>query len=133
MAEGQVMKSCIVPCKPILEWQREHIKEMKELQRSVKDKTSQSLFFWVLGGIVFFVVVVIGGAQWGIVHNMALISSDTKVVSVAITELNNKVNYHIASDDLRHDRNVSRIEKLREDMYNERKHKYNKNGGEQWP
>ena len=117
VGESHEVRSCIVPCKPILEWQREHLKEMKELQACVKGKTSQAQFRWIIGGIVFFMVVVMGGAQWAIVKNMGDISTSIQVVSKSVSNMADKVNYHIYTDDARHIRTEEKIDKIRDEHH----------------
>ncbi len=69
--------TCAVPCKPIDD-------KLQAIEKCVMSKTPQKLFFWAVGGIAAFVVLVIGGAQWKIVDSVSEIRTDVKVMQVTV-------------------------------------------------
>jgi hypothetical protein len=65
------------------------------INQCLKSKVAQRLFYWVVGGMVFFVVVVIGGAQWQIVGSVAEIDTNVKVMSVTVNATKANLERHI--------------------------------------
>jgi len=96
-------KVCTVPCKPIAEI----------LSRLVTSK----LFYWCVGGLAGFTVIVIGGMQWAILSKVSDISENVAVVKQSVVGLNNRLDYHITTDDQRHLLNSDKIDKLKEKQY----------------
>jgi hypothetical protein len=69
--------TCTVPCEPI-------DTKLTAIEKCVKTKTPQKLFYWAVGGIAVFCVIVIGGAQWKMVDDIKDISTDVKVMKVTV-------------------------------------------------
>jgi len=90
--------NCSVPCPPL-------DKKLNDIWSCVKSKTPQKLFYWVVGGLIFFTVVIIGGAQWKIVEKVGIISTDVKVMAVTVDAT--KINL---------DRHMGKSERIFEDV-----------------
>ena len=84
--------TCTVPCKPIDD-------KLTAIERCVKSKTSYNLFFWAVGGIAAFVVVIIGGAQWLIVESVGEIRTDVRVMQVTVEATKVQLDKHLSFAD----------------------------------
>ena len=84
--------TCNVPCKPIDD-------KLTAIEACVKSKTPYNLFFWAVGGIAAFVVVVIGGAQWLIVESVGEIRTDVRVMQVTVEATKANLDKHLSHSD----------------------------------
>jgi len=89
--------TCAVPCRAIDD-------KLTKIENCVKSKTPQKLFYWAVGGIAAFVVLVIGGAQWKMVDSIADIDTNVKVMKVTVD--NTKLNL---------DRHMNKAERVMDD------------------
>jgi len=64
---------CETPCKAT-------DKEFGEIWTCLRGKVTQRLFFWVVGALAFFSVVVIGGSLWEIRDDLGLIKTELAVI-----------------------------------------------------
>jgi len=101
--------ACSSICPPI-------VIELKEVYKSIQSKTSSKLFYWIVGGLAFFVVIVVGGAQWKMAADISSINTNVEVVRQTVNGLATNVQYHITIDDARHLRNEDKIEKNKDEL-----------------
>ncbi len=101
---------CTVPCEPI-------DKKLSDIKRCIEGKTPQKLFYWVVGGLSAFVIIVIGGAQWTLVDKISEINVNTKVAVEKIIHIKERVNEHAVMDDGRHERYENDIRRIERDLY----------------
>jgi len=81
--------TCSVPCKPIDD-------KLSAIEECVKSKTPQKLFYWAVGGIAAFVVLVIGGAQWKIVEKVNKIDTNVQVMQVTVNATQQGLDKHLS-------------------------------------
>jgi len=102
--------NCTVPCAPL-------DKKLNDIWTCVKSKTPQRLFYWVVGGLIFFTVVIIGGAQWQIVAKVGVISTDVKVMAVTVTDTKINLDRHMDKAERVFEDNEKRLDSLEHKTY----------------
>ncbi len=113
------MADCEVPCKPVDD-------KLTAINKCIKLKTPLKLFYWVAGGIVFFVVIVIGGAQWKIVDSIKDIDTNVKVMKVTVDSTQLSLNTHMGKSERVLEEYEKRLDTLEHKTYRL------ENGGAQW-
>jgi len=101
---------CEVPCKPVDE-------KLTTVWECVKSKVSQKLFFWAFGGLAFFSVVIIGGAQWKIVASISKIDTNVKVMKVTVDNTKINLDKHMRIAGSRDDNFEKRLDSLEYKTY----------------
>lgn len=102
--------TCAVPCKAIDD-------KLDAIERCVKSKTPQTLFYWAVGGIAAFVVIVIGGAQWKMVDSIKDIDTNVKVMKVTVDATQLSLNTHMGKAEGVLDEYEKRLDSLEHKTY----------------
>ena len=102
--ERPLSQVCEVPCKAIAN-------ELREIAKCVKSKVPIRLFIWIISGLSFLIVVIIGGTQWTIVDRIGKIEISTALLASEITETRSAVNRHEIRDE---DRTNIQDERIRD-------------------
>ncbi|KXH69836.1 MAG: hypothetical protein AM326_01815 [Candidatus Thorarchaeota archaeon SMTZ-45] len=102
--------TCSVPCKPIDD-------KLHEIELCVRSKTPQRLFYWAVGGIATFVVLVIGGAQWKLVDAIKEIDTNVKVMKVTVDNTKINLDRHMADANNIHRDVEKRLDDLEHKTY----------------
>jgi hypothetical protein len=82
------------------------------LQTVVNQKMSQKIALWLFGGLAFFSVIVIGGAQWEISKAVQEISASVAVLAERTSNIQRSIDQHSAMDGDRHNRLYIRMRDL---------------------
>ena len=102
--------TCEVPCKAIDD-------KLLTIEKCVKSKTPQTLFYWAVGGIAVFVVVVIGGAQWKMLDTIKDIDTNVKVMQVTVNSTQFSLNNHMIKSERVLDEYEKRLDSLEHKTY----------------
>jgi hypothetical protein len=110
--QGQSLSAptCDVPCKAIDD-------KLSSIEKCIKSKTPQTLFYWAVGGIAVFVVIVIGGAQWKMFDTIKSIDTNVKVMNVTVTSTQYSLNTHMNKSERIMDEYEKRLDSLEHKTY----------------
>ena len=97
--------TCTVPCKPMDD-------KLNSIWNCLKGKVSQTLFLWLMGGMAFFTIVIMGGAQWAMVAKISDIGTDVKVMKVTVDATKDNLSNHMATTQRRYEAHERRIDDL---------------------
>jgi len=78
------MASCEVICEPV-------DKKLDAIWDSVKTKTSMKLFYWCIGALAFFSVVLLGGMLWSFKDTLADLKTTAAVNATRISSINDSI------------------------------------------
>lgn len=109
--------TCAVPCQAIDQ-------KLSKIEACVASKTPQRLFYWAVGGIAAFVVLVIGGAQWKMAASISDIDTNVKVMKVTVDSTKLNLDRHIITSERKLEEYEGRIDDLEHKTWNGKTYQY---------
>jgi len=90
--------TCTTLCKPVAEAMDKLTEKIELKLAAIKQcldkKVDQKTFVWLMSGLAFFTVIIIGGAQWAIVAQQGDIKAYTKGMAEKIIAIEEDVQDH---------------------------------------